>query len=398
MGQYSFIHLRQCTRVPDPLRLERCRRSPEFGPRILFFSGGTALRKTVRVLKEFTHNSIHLVTPFDSGGSSAHLREAFGMLSIGDVRNRIMALANETQKGNPAIYGLFNHRFSMEGDEAERVAELSKMVAGESDLVREVPSPMRRLVQENLGFFKSAMPASFPLAGASVGNLILVGGYLNYNRDIDSVVYLFSKLVDALGEVWPIVDSQAHLMVQLENGEEIVGQHLFTGKEEPPISSPIEEIRLVESLASTAPVQATIQHKIRGMITKADLICFPFGSFYSSIVANLLPRGVGQALRDSGAPKLYIPSLGVDPEVKGKRLSDMVREIVDRINADLSTQGRYPALDLVMLDPRVDYQFEVDEKAVEDLGVSIAFVNLTSDSGTRKFCPTKVSEALISLA
>ena len=52
-------------------RVERYWRTPSRGPRILFFSGGTALRGIARELKRFTWNSIHLVTPFDSGGSSA---------------------------------------------------------------------------------------------------------------------------------------------------------------------------------------------------------------------------------------------------------------------------------------------------------------------------------------
>ena len=79
------ITLTQSRVVPDPIRLARYLRAPEIGPTVLFFSGGSALRKTSRVLTEYTHNSVHLVTPFDSGGSSALLREAFGMLSVGDL-------------------------------------------------------------------------------------------------------------------------------------------------------------------------------------------------------------------------------------------------------------------------------------------------------------------------
>ena len=56
--------------LPDPTRVERCARLPELGPKVLFFSGGTALRDVSRRLKRYTHNSIHLITPFDSGGSS----------------------------------------------------------------------------------------------------------------------------------------------------------------------------------------------------------------------------------------------------------------------------------------------------------------------------------------
>ena len=67
---------------------------PALGPRLVFFTGGTALRDLSRQLTRHTHNSVHLVTPFDSGGSSAALRRAFAMPAVGDIRNRLLALAD----------------------------------------------------------------------------------------------------------------------------------------------------------------------------------------------------------------------------------------------------------------------------------------------------------------
>src|SRR5688572_20913617 len=104
----SSIRVSRTARVPDDVRVERCRRLPEFGPRLLFFSGGSALRGLSRKLKLYTENSAHLITPFDSGGSSALLRDTFGMPSVGDLRNRLMALADETARGSPEIYRLFS--------------------------------------------------------------------------------------------------------------------------------------------------------------------------------------------------------------------------------------------------------------------------------------------------
>src|SRR5690606_24138834 len=88
-------------KLPDSLRVGRAERAPELGPRIVFFSGGSALRPLSRALKRYTHNSSHLITPFDSGGSSAEIRRAFNMLSLGDLRNRLVALAEESVRGNP---------------------------------------------------------------------------------------------------------------------------------------------------------------------------------------------------------------------------------------------------------------------------------------------------------
>ncbi|MFW5735662.1 MAG: 2-phospho-L-lactate transferase CofD family protein, partial [Oceanidesulfovibrio sp.] len=96
--------------LPDPVKLARYERSPELGPRVLFFSGGTALRDFSRRLVRYTHNSIHIITPFDSGGSSAELRRAFNMIAVGDVRNRLMALSDRLPGADPAIFNLFAYR------------------------------------------------------------------------------------------------------------------------------------------------------------------------------------------------------------------------------------------------------------------------------------------------
>jgi 2-phospho-L-lactate transferase/gluconeogenesis factor (CofD/UPF0052 family) len=80
------------------------------------------------VLKQYTHNSVHLITAFDSGGSSAQLRRAFGMPAIGDLRSRIVALADESVRGNPQIYRLFAHRLSTTAAQRDLEIELAALV------------------------------------------------------------------------------------------------------------------------------------------------------------------------------------------------------------------------------------------------------------------------------
>ncbi|MBL0700813.1 MAG: YvcK family protein, partial [Desulfosarcina sp.] len=88
----TSIFIRRKELLPNSVKLARYTKAPELGPRLLFFSGGSALRHLSSTLTKYTYNSIHLITPFDSGGSSATLRRAFKMLAIGDIRNRLMAL------------------------------------------------------------------------------------------------------------------------------------------------------------------------------------------------------------------------------------------------------------------------------------------------------------------
>src|SRR5262249_58009936 len=75
--------LTRAATIPDHIRVARYRRAPEPGPRILFFSGGTALREASQALTDYTHNSDHLITPVHSGGSPPALRPALGMISVG---------------------------------------------------------------------------------------------------------------------------------------------------------------------------------------------------------------------------------------------------------------------------------------------------------------------------
>ncbi len=393
------LRISRSARIPDPMRVSRSLRAPELGPRVVFFSGGQALKKTSRALKQYTHNSVHLITPFDSGGSSRVLREAFGMISVGDLRNRIMALADESALGNPAIYTLFSHRLPSDAAQDVLVAQLDGMWRGDDPLVAQIPAPMRRLVRTHLRLFAERMPDGFDLRGASVGNLILVGGYLNNDRDMDSVVFLFSRLVEARGTVLPIVDAELHLEVTLEDGSMIVQQHLFTGKEVAPITAPIRAMRLVEVAPPHGPAVAVAHEKIRRLIREADLIVFPIGSFYSSVLASLLPTGVGSAIAAADCPKVYVANTGVDPEQLGMSVSDSVNRLVRTVRADA---GPRVPIDHIINAALVDtqggeYAMALDLEAVRAAGVQVADVPLADAARPDRMDPVKLSEALISL-
>ena len=212
------IRVVRTVEVPDPLRVTRYRKIPELGPRILFFSGGSALNGLCKTLQYYTHNSIHLVTPFDSGGSSAELRRAFGMPSIGDLRSRLMALADESVLGHPEVYQLFTYRFPKDADNQDLRTRLEAMAEGRSDLMSDITNPMRRLIRNQLGYFFAAMPDNFDLRGASIGNLILAGGYLNNHQHLDPIIFLFSKLVNVQGTVRAVVNNDFHVAHDMPTG------------------------------------------------------------------------------------------------------------------------------------------------------------------------------------
>jgi CofD-related protein of GAK system len=165
-----------------------------------------------RKIIEYTYNSVHILTPFDSGGSSAVIREAFDMLAVGDIRNRIMALADKSVRGNPVIFDLFAYRLPKDADQAQLRQRVCNMVEGRDELVRRILNPMRQIIRSHLRLFYENMPDDFDLRGACIGNLILTGGFLGHERHIDPVVYTFSKLVEARGDVCAMSNRDLHMV------------------------------------------------------------------------------------------------------------------------------------------------------------------------------------------
>jgi CofD-related protein of GAK system len=385
--------------APGLLRAQPSSRAPELGPRILFFSGGSALRPLCRVLKQYTHNSVHLITAFDSGGSSAQLRQTFGMPAIGDLRNRIVALADESVRGNPQIYRLFAHRMSSSASAPELAAELDELTRGAHALVASIPEPMRRIVQTHLSFFAERMPSDFDLRGANVGNLLLAGGFLSQSRDLESVLLLFSTLLEVRGVVRPIVDVDLHLGADLADGSRIVGQHRLTGKQAEPISSAVQDLFLVRGLDDPERATAPAAEKALRSIETADLICFPMGSFYSSVVANLLPSGVGRAITGAGCPRVYIPNTGRDPEQHGMTLADSVETLIRFVRADAGPEVPVSQIvTLVLLDDKPDsYALPLDVERIERMGIPVIGLELVIADSSPHAHPLRLTETLLSL-
>ena len=399
MAESPHINISRTVNLPDEVRVERALRAPDLGPRILFFSGGTALRRLSRELVRYTHNSIHIITPFDSGGSSAELRKAFGMLAVGDLRNRLMALADRTVLGNPEIFRLSAYRFDTSADAGALRSKLDALCDGTDPLMARVPSPVREITCRYLGFFRERMPEDFDLRGASVGNLMLAGGYFNHDRHIDPVLYLFSQLIEARGTVRPVINGDLHLAAELADGTVLHGQHMITGKEVDAIEQPVKKLWLTADLEDDTPVETRISDKMAELIESADLICYPMGSFYTSVMANLLPKGVGSAVAAANCPKIHIPSLGNDPEALGLGLFESTQRLIQALEASAG-EGVHPSrlIDFVLIDSKNGaYREPLDLDKYQRFGVQVIDSTLVTPSSAPLLDETEVIRHLISL-
>ena len=305
------------------------------GPRMLFFSGGSALDGLSRRLKDHTRNSIHLMTPFDSGGSSALLRRVFDMPSLGDIRQRLLALSDGSDEPIKLLQSLLGHRLAVELPNSELRQQLQAMASGADDRIAALPASPRSAVARHLTTVMELLPEDTDLRGASIGNLVLAGSYIGSGNDLDATLSDISRLLNVRGTVRAIVNDNLQLGVKLKNGQTVVGQHLITGKEHPAIDVPIDSVFLTDSPVGEADaVQAKLDPGKSDLIAAADLICFGPGSFFSSLVANVLPEGVGRAVAANPCPKVWIPNLGFDPEQLTMGFGETLQQLLTPLRRD----------------------------------------------------------------
>ena len=246
-------------------------------------------------------------------------------------------------------------------------------------------------------WFASRMPSDFDLRGASVGNLIITGCFLEHNRDIVTAIYLIWTLLGAKGSVRPLTGSNLHIRTYYHDGTIELGQHKM-GKSRIGTKSKIIKMDLVKHLSPPTlnhqePLYCNIDDVSADLISSADLITFPMGSFFSSVLVNLLPQGVGQAITKRDCPKVYIPNTGDDPEMYGYTLYECASLIIDMVRNDAGDAPISQILQYILIDTRnCHYCVPIDTKKIADLGIAIIDVQLVDDDNIIQVEPLLLHE------
>jgi 2-phospho-L-lactate transferase/gluconeogenesis factor (CofD/UPF0052 family) len=124
------------------------------------------------------------------------------------------------------------------------------------------------------------------------------------------------------------------------------------------------------------------------------------GSFYSSIIANLLPKGVGDAIRRVDCPKVYIPNTTPDPEAFGMALPDQVAVLLDYLKRDdpagIATDQvlNYVAMDLKASEtPRQEREI----RKIESMGIRIIDYPIVTRRSSPLIDASPLTDLLLSL-
>lgn len=240
--------------------------------RIVTMGAGTGSYMILRGLKKFPFDITAVVTMFDNGGSSGVLRDEFGILPPGDVRRCLVALSDG--KSRQVLRDLFNHRFAQKGS---------------------------------------------PLHGHSFGNLFLLALSSIYGGEIEGIKKA-SELLNLKGRVLPVSLNNSHVHATLEDGTKVIGE---TNIDIPKHNGDLK----IKDLVLKPP--ARIFKETDRAIRDADMIVIGPGDIYSSLVPNLLVKGMREALRASKAKKIAIcNSMTKWGETHNFAASDMIRELL----------------------------------------------------------------------
>ncbi len=282
-----------------------------------------------------------VVTVADDGGSSGRLRQAFGVLPPGDIRNCLVALADDED----LLARLFQYRF----------------------------------------------PNGDGLAGHSFGNLFLTA-LTGVTGDFHQAVMTAESILSVRGHILPATLTDVRLRAiglsgRMYEGESAVGR---SGER-------IARLKMEPSDAVVFPPAAQA-------LLQADLILLGPGSLYTSILPNLLIPGVRDAIRASAAPTVLVLNLMTQPgETERMDGLDHLRALLSHIGPAfidyvLVNDHPFPSDRLAPYATAGAQPVLVDRDAFADRGVTVMAADLLADGAFVRHDPAKLRHAILEIA
>jgi uncharacterized cofD-like protein len=303
---------------------------------------------TTQLLPCFIHDLAAVVTVTDDGGSSGRLREDLNILPPGDVRNCMVALSEDEL----LLARLFQYRFS-QGD----------------------------------------------LEGHSFGNLF-VAALSGITGDFAQAVQMSSQILATRGRIYPATNTNVTLAARMDSGEVVRGETSIT-------ASPHRILELMLEPADCEPLPGTLD-----AIANADLITLGPGSLYTSLITNLLVRGIPEAIAASKATRVYVGNLMTQAnESLGLTASQHIERILQHCPGGSGSLSfpklfDYALINTAPISPTLLQQYaregqapiEPDLDRIRALGVEPIAGNFVLEGSVLRHDPDRVTEALLQLA
>ena len=314
------------------------------GSSVVAIGGGTGLAVLLRGLKPYAGSRLAcltgVVTVTDDGGSSGRLRRELGVLPPGDIRNCIVALADDED----LLTRLFQYRF----------------------------------------------PNGGGLVGHSFGNLFLTA-LTGITGDFHQAILTAERVLSVRGKVFPATVADVRL-----RGRGISGA-VYEG--ESAVAAAGEDLAAIEldppAPPAFAPAVAALQ--------EASAILLGPGSLYTSLLPNLLIPGIRQAAGAARGRVVLVLNLMTQPgETDGMMGAAHLRAIERHVGAGLIDTVLYnatpPAPHLLARYAEAGSEpVGVDGEALAGLGVETVAADLIAPGDLIRHDPEKLARAVLAL-
>ncbi len=235
--------------------------------RVVALGGGTGLPVVLAGLRRHLPERCRitaLVTAADDGGSSGILRQQYGVLPPGDIRNCLTALASVA----PEVSAALQYRFDI-GSGPEH----------------------------------------------PVGNLLLTALDMVAPDEL-AAIRLAAGLLGVEDLILPSTTERVHLVAELLDGRSVRGESEIRRS-----GAPIKEVRVDPADAAPAP-------GVLEALRTADAVIMGPGSLYTSILATLVVPGVVEAVVESPAVRIFVCNAMTEPgETDGYGVAEHLRAL-----------------------------------------------------------------------
>lgn len=340
---------------------------PRSSLRVVAIGGGTGLSTLLRGLRRYAPSPqgvdsaasavpslisdlAAVVTVTDDGGSSGRLRRHFKMLPPGDLRNCMVALADD----EALLSRLFRHRFS-------------SSTPTSSD-------------GEDTG----------SLDGHSFGNLF-VAALVEITGDFAQAIKLSSQVLATRGHIYPATTENVTLSARMDDGSVVEGETNITASRHR-----ICELSLQP--AGAEPLPETLES-----IARADLITLGPGSLYTSLITNLLVKGIPEALGSTRGLRVFVCNLMTQSnESLGLTASQHIEKIYEHAGQaifDYALVNTAPVSETLLRNYAREGAVPIvpDIDRMEALGVKVVTGNFAAEGDTLRHNADRVAETLLHL-
>ena len=308
---------------------------PDLAPLdVVALGGGHGLSASLSALRRVVEHVTAIVTVADNGGSSGRLRQEFGVLPPGDLRQALAALCGDDEWGRTWAKVL-QHRFASSGAMHQH----------------------------------------------AVGNLLIVALWELLGDHVDGLAWV-ARLLGAQGKVLPMSVAPIDITARVRGAEPGKPEELSTVRGQVEVASTHGQVVSVD----LSPANPPACREALDAVGEADWIVLGPGSWFTSVIPHLLVPDLREALVSAPARRAVTLNLapqtgeteGFSPEAHLEVLAAHAPEL---------------KLDVVLADERTVTDLEGLRAVASSLGAELVLADVAADDGTPRHDPVKLANA-----